>query len=58
MDQNNAKLAREKLAPYKFTDMKFFILYPFSFFPSALWRWVHCCKARGELSWINYSFKR
>jgi hypothetical protein len=41
MERCNLKAARLKLAPYKFVDIKFFILYFLTYFPSALWKWVH-----------------
>jgi len=52
MEQNNSKAARFKLAPYRFVDGKFFILYLFTYLPPVLWKWFHRYKMEGKLRWI------
>ncbi len=41
MERNNPGAARLKLAPYRFTDGKFFVLYIFTFLPPTAWKWLH-----------------
>lgn len=53
MEQNNPKLARTKLNPYKFTDIKFFILYTLTLFSPVLWKWFQDRKAENKFSWIK-----
>lgn len=47
MERNNSKAARLKLAPYRFTDGKFFVLYIFTFLPLVAWKWLHRFKMEG-----------
>jgi len=41
MENNNRSAAREKLKPFKFMDIKFFILYILTYLPVPFWRWLH-----------------
>lgn len=49
MERNNPRSARSKLSPYKFTELKFGILYLLTFFPPAVWKWLHRYKLEGKL---------
>ncbi len=49
MERYNSKSARSKLAPYRFFDIKFFILYLFTYLPPMLWRLLHRYKMEGKL---------
>jgi glycosyltransferase involved in cell wall biosynthesis len=46
MEKGNPKAARSKLAPYKFMDAKFFILYFLTCLPKNAWRWAHRYKMK------------
>lgn len=53
MEYNNMLSARLKLAPYKFTDIKFFILYLVTYLPPVVWRRLHRYKLQGMLRWVE-----
>jgi len=53
MERNNPGLARSKLAPHKFVDIKFFILYILTYFPPAVWKHAHRYKLEGRFRWIG-----
>ncbi len=53
MAQGNPVSARSKLAPYRFIDGKFFVLYIFTFLPPAAWEWLHRYKMQGKFSRIS-----
>lgn len=48
MEQNSPVSARSKLSPYKFIDLKFFILYILTYFPPTMWKWAHRYKLEGR----------
>ena len=49
MERHNPKSARLKLAPYRFLDIRFFILYLCAYLPAWLWKWLHRYKLSGKL---------
>ena len=53
MERNNPAAARLRLIPYKFKDIKFFILYLFTYFPCEFWKWVHHIKTENSLRWLR-----
>lgn len=51
MENNDSGAARARLGSYKSVDVKFFILYCLTFFPPAVWKWVHRYKMEGKFRW-------
>lgn len=41
MDRGDDRAARARLAVFKFTDMKFLVLYVLTWLPPGAWKWVH-----------------
>jgi len=48
MEMGNSRLARLKLAPYKFISLKFFLLYLVTFLPIHVWKFIHRYKLEGK----------
>lgn len=53
MDKNNQVAARRELAPFKFVDTKFFVLYLSTFLPTIVWKKLHHYKMEGKFRWIS-----
>jgi glycosyltransferase involved in cell wall biosynthesis len=48
MEKSNSWLARSRLAPYKFINLKFFLLYLVAFLPPRVWKFIHHYKLQGK----------
>jgi glycosyltransferase involved in cell wall biosynthesis len=48
MESGNSWLARSRLAPYKFINLKFFLLYLVAFLPARAWKFIHHYKLQGK----------
>ena len=52
MERNNSGDARLKLAPYRFVNLVFFVLYLLTFLPLKVWNLIHRLKMMGKLRWV------
>ncbi|MFA5117995.1 MAG: glycosyltransferase family 2 protein [Candidatus Omnitrophota bacterium] len=50
MERGNRRNARLKLKPYRFIDLKFFILYLLTFLPQLAWNIAHKYKIEGKIN--------
>lgn len=53
IEENNPKAARTRLAPYKFIDFKFLVLFFLTYLPVRFWRLIHRLKIENNFFWLS-----